>query len=136
MYRVAYRIAISDRRRRLAHRRALLRSGPGSEVPQPGPDAVWVATALAQLPPGQRAAIVLHYYDDLDVQQIARTLGLTPSGRHERPRDPQRPVLEHAGADPVRDAAARGHRDGAVQVRPAASDTDQPLMILQSVSYR
>jgi RNA polymerase sigma-70 factor (ECF subfamily) len=34
---------------------------------------------IAQLPPIQRAAIVLHYLDDLPVEQVAEMLGCAPS---------------------------------------------------------
>ena len=36
-------------------------------------DALW--TAILTLPPGQRAVMVLRYYEDLDEAQIAHTLG-------------------------------------------------------------
>ena len=34
-----------------------------------------LAEALASLPPGQRAAVVLHYYADLRVKDVAEVLG-------------------------------------------------------------
>ena len=33
--------------------------------------------ATAQLPPGQRAVLVLRYFDDLSVEETARTLGVS-----------------------------------------------------------
>lgn len=39
-------------------------------------DRVDVAAALAQLPPRQRAVIVLRFYDDLSVQETAEALGV------------------------------------------------------------
>jgi RNA polymerase sigma-70 factor (ECF subfamily) len=32
---------------------------------------------LASLPPGQRAAVVLHYYADLRVRDVAEVLGIS-----------------------------------------------------------
>jgi RNA polymerase sigma-70 factor (ECF subfamily) len=77
---VGYRIAISGWRRRQAHRRALERHGTPRPAPPPSPDAVAVAAALAELPPGHRAVIILHYFEDQPIEQIARVLKLTPSG--------------------------------------------------------
>ena len=37
-----------------------------------------VVGALAQLPPRQRAVLVLRFFDDLDVTETARLLGITP----------------------------------------------------------
>jgi len=37
-----------------------------------------VVGALAQLPPRQRAVLVLRFFDDLDVNETARLLGITP----------------------------------------------------------
>jgi RNA polymerase sigma factor (sigma-70 family) len=38
-------------------------------------DAVDVRRALAQLPPGQRAVVVLRYWEDLSVTETAQALG-------------------------------------------------------------
>ncbi len=38
-----------------------------------------LARVLGQLPPMQRAAIALHYLDDLSVEDVAATLGCAPS---------------------------------------------------------
>lgn len=59
------------------------------EVPEPGPapgataddevaerDAMW--RALSTLPPGQRAVLVLRYYEDLSEAEIAAVLGVAP----------------------------------------------------------
>jgi RNA polymerase sigma-70 factor (ECF subfamily) len=94
---VAYRIVISGWRRRQAQRRALHRHGLPDPVPAPSPDAVAVAEALSRLPAGQRAVIVLHYYEDLSVEQIANALKLSPSGvksRLMRARAALAPLLE------------------------------------------
>ncbi len=49
---------------------------PETPVPAPAPEerlTMW--SALATLPPKQRAVVVLRYYDDLSEAQIAETLG-------------------------------------------------------------
>jgi len=84
VHRVAYRIAVSRWRRAQAGRRALHRMAVPPDQPGPTPDAVTVATALARLPHGQRAVVVLHYYEGLLVTEIARLLDLTPSGDKTR----------------------------------------------------
>ena len=46
------------------------------ELPEP---AAEVTTALRQLPPQQRAAVVLHYYADRPIREIAELLGTSAS---------------------------------------------------------
>jgi RNA polymerase sigma-70 factor, ECF subfamily len=76
---VARRIAVSrwrkTRNRLLAHRR----HGEPPPVPGPGPDAVVLRAALAELPAAQRTAIVLHYLVGLPVAEIAAETG-APEG--------------------------------------------------------
>jgi RNA polymerase sigma-70 factor (sigma-E family) len=64
-----------------------------------GPDAL-LASALAQLPAGQRAVVVLRFTDDLSVDEIARAMNL-PSGtvksRLSRGTESVRAHLERAG---------------------------------------
>jgi len=81
---VAYRIAVSRFRRRLAHSRALRRMIPAANVPGPTPEVVAVRDAMATLPHGQRAALVLHYFVGLPVEAVAHTLGISPSGVKSR----------------------------------------------------
>jgi RNA polymerase sigma-70 factor (ECF subfamily) len=45
----------------------------------PAPPDLDVADAVNRLPRGQRVAIVLHYYEDRPVAEIARILGCTES---------------------------------------------------------
>lgn len=63
--------------------------GPVAEVPErAGPSAASgsssyeqrdeLLTALAALPPRQRAAIVLRYWDDVSVEETAQLLGISP----------------------------------------------------------
>ena len=75
------RLAVRARRRRW-HGEA-----PAGVAPEPphgpaaGPDgdlAVDVRRALATLPPGQRAVLVLRYLDDLSEAETARLLGVSP----------------------------------------------------------
>jgi len=84
VYTVGYRIAVSRFRRRLAFNRALRRTPVPPPVAGPGPDVTAVRDALARLPHGQRAALVLHYYQGLSVDQIAPILGVTPSAVKSR----------------------------------------------------
>ena len=55
---------------------------PTSELPEVAHESdpttrTTVLDALTQLPPRQRAVIVLRYYEDLSVAQVASTLGVT-----------------------------------------------------------
>jgi DNA-directed RNA polymerase specialized sigma24 family protein len=47
---------------------------PGPEAPDVGVD---VLGALAALPAGQRAVLVLRFFEDLDVESTAAALGIT-----------------------------------------------------------
>ena len=71
---VGCRLAISNWRRARAQARAWVRHGPGSEAAGPSADVVAVRQALAQLPTGQRVAIVLHHFADLRVEDVAAEL--------------------------------------------------------------
>lgn len=65
--------------RRSPWRRVLLRTGPERAVRQVDMDAVLdLRHALAELPPRQRATVVLRYYCDLTVDQTAEELGCSP----------------------------------------------------------
>ncbi len=48
---------------------------PEGQVEPAGPDRPVLMAALAQLPPRQRAVVVLRFYDDLSVGETARALG-------------------------------------------------------------
>ena len=76
---VAWRIA-ADRWRR-ARRWVTVRArlGPPPSAAEPSPDAVAIASALRQLPVGQRRAVVLHHLCDLPVARVADLTG-TPVG--------------------------------------------------------
>ena len=78
---VATNLIRSGIRRRLAERRALARvSRPGSRAAGQAalPDeAVDVARAIAALPRRQREALVLHYWLEFTVAEIAEVLGVS-----------------------------------------------------------
>ena len=72
VWRTAYRIAAGALKERGRHGgTAPETSYRLDEVPAS------LAEALASLPPGQRAAIVLHYYADLRVRDVAEVLGIS-----------------------------------------------------------
>ena len=72
--RVAIRLA--SRARRRPSTLALVPEQPGAADPQADPD---LRRALLSLPPNQRAAIVLHYLEDLPVAEVAETMGVATS---------------------------------------------------------
>jgi RNA polymerase sigma-70 factor, ECF subfamily len=84
VYTVAYRIAINRWRRRKVHARAVRRALPTATGREPSVDTVAVRDALTRLPHGQRAVLVLHYYQGLRVDEIAQILGLSSSGVKSR----------------------------------------------------
>jgi RNA polymerase sigma factor (sigma-70 family) len=64
-------------RRGLVEARQLLRLGADAQpVVEHPEDAVAIWAAVRQLPPRQRAVIVLRYYEDLSEVEVARLLGL------------------------------------------------------------
>jgi RNA polymerase sigma-70 factor (ECF subfamily) len=71
---VAFRLAINDWRRMLAQARALVRHGPPRDVPPPAADLIAVRDELARLPQAQRITLVLHYFADMPVAEIATLL--------------------------------------------------------------
>ena len=78
--RVAINLAIDRRRRRDSEARAIAKL-PDVTVVQPvdraGDPAVW--EAVDELPARQRAAVVLHYYEDRPVAEIAEILQVSVS---------------------------------------------------------
>ena len=72
---VATRLAISRWRRGRVARSFLARSRAPEPVSGPDADALALARALAQLPPEQRRAIVLHHLGDLPIREVAQLEG-------------------------------------------------------------
>ena len=80
MFRVAINLSNSYFRRKAAERKA--RERLGSDLGQSTPDisdAVAVRQLLAGLPRRQRAVLVLRYYADLSVREVAEVLDI-PEG--------------------------------------------------------
>ena len=72
LWRVAFRVATAELKRRRRKSRPVV-----ERVDWPAP-AVEMLSALGELSPRQRGAIVLHYYADRPVNEVARILGSTP----------------------------------------------------------
>jgi RNA polymerase sigma factor (sigma-70 family) len=81
-YRVAINLANSHLRRRLAERRASrrlqARAAPAAVDPDT-PTAIAVRTAVSRLPKRQRAVVVLRFFADLSVRDVAQLLEM-PEG--------------------------------------------------------
>lgn len=67
-------------------------------IPECGPDAIDLARAVEALPTRQRAAVVLHYFVDLPVADIAVVLGCARGTVKSQLHD-ARLALEHALGD-------------------------------------
>jgi RNA polymerase sigma-70 factor (sigma-E family) len=74
---IMVRAAIDESRRAYRRRESVVGDVPERSSPQAGgvEDAVDVRRALARLPAGQRAVVVLRYWDDLSVAETAEALG-------------------------------------------------------------
>lgn len=71
------RLAI-DESRRSYHRKEVTGAVPDRSATMPSTvDALVVREALQTVPPGQRAALVLRYYQGLSVSETARALGVS-----------------------------------------------------------
>lgn len=78
-YRVAVNLARSRRRRQQAEQRALARVGVEASVQDAEvADAVAVRDAVVALPERMRAALVLRYFADLPVDEVAGVLDCAP----------------------------------------------------------
>ena len=79
--RMVVRAAIDEVRRPWRRERAASDDLPDIVVPDRSDsitDAVHVRNALRQLPPGQRAVLVLRFYEDFSVDEVAEALGRRP----------------------------------------------------------
>ena len=78
-----YRIYISERRHARWRLETVLAEVPDNAPADSGPDTVAdrliLQAALRELPPRQRAAVVLRYFEDLDVAETAQILNCEPS---------------------------------------------------------
>lgn len=78
-YRVAVNLARSRHRRKDAERRALIRLGARDEAAEaPIAEALALREAVAILPERSRAALVLRYFADLPVADVAEILDCAP----------------------------------------------------------
>ena len=70
-------VAIEQARKRSSHEvpAAQLGDQPVQDAAELVVDRVLLMTALSELPPRQRACVVLRYYDDLSVEAVAEALG-------------------------------------------------------------
>jgi len=73
---IMVRAAIDESRKAYRRRESVVEDLPELTTPPQGvEDAVDVRRALAQLPAGQRAVVVLRYWEDLSVTETAQALG-------------------------------------------------------------
>jgi RNA polymerase sigma-70 factor (ECF subfamily) len=75
----AYRFAVSRWRHHTAGLRAFMRHGAPGVVPPPSAETIAVRDALAELPKGLRAALVMYYLGGMQVAEVATALDL-PQG--------------------------------------------------------
>jgi RNA polymerase sigma-70 factor (ECF subfamily) len=78
---VAWRLAVSRRRRVLSHLRAWQRRVAGEDGHEPAlePDALALRAALQKIPAVQRQAIVLHHLCGLSVVEVADEVDVSPN---------------------------------------------------------
>lgn len=77
-YRVTVNFANSWWRRRMAERRAIGRLIEGAHVDPDPADVLTIRMAVGALPTRQRTALVLRYYADLPVDEVASLMGCAP----------------------------------------------------------
>lgn len=75
----AYRLAVSRWRHRTAGLRAFMRLGAPDDAAPPSADAIAVRDALAELPKGLRAALVMYYLGGMRIAEVASALDV-PQG--------------------------------------------------------
>jgi RNA polymerase sigma factor (sigma-70 family) len=79
--RVAIRLAVQAAKREQRVAAAMLRARPvtPTSAPLPEPVSADVLAAVRQLPPKQRAAVALRYFEDKPVEEIAQVLDCSAS---------------------------------------------------------
>ena len=93
---VATRMLISRARRRTVARLALPRLGAATSTEAPSADRVDLTAALATLPIGSRAVVLLHHVHDLSVEEVADVLRIpvgTVKSRLSRARAALAPLV-------------------------------------------
>lgn len=111
LHRVAINLANSHFRRRAAWRRARVRVESEARVTVPAPDpagALAVRTAVAALPKPLREVLVLRYFADLSVREVAAATG-RPEGSVKRLTSEAIERLRGAGLIERRKPAADAH---------------------------
>ncbi|MFG2000854.1 SigE family RNA polymerase sigma factor [Spirillospora sp. NPDC048911] len=101
---VAYRIAVSSRRKAGNRLRAHRRQAGPDEIPGAAPDQLALISALKRIPAPQRRAIVLHHLVGLSVQEIADEVGApagTVKARLARGRRALAPYIDEFADDDV-----------------------------------
>ncbi|MEV7427235.1 MULTISPECIES: SigE family RNA polymerase sigma factor [unclassified Streptomyces] len=106
---VAMRLAISTWRRTRNRLRAQFRHGPQPDLPGLSADRVELISALRELTPEQRQAVVLHHLLDLPVEQVARETGAS-SGAVRTRLSRARKIL----GERLADSGVRREREGVV----------------------
>ena len=92
--------AISWRRRKSWHEQPHDELPDRIEAPQVDTDTrAWVWAALQQLPPRQRAAVVLRYYEDLTEAQTAAAMGCAVGTVKSQVAQAIKKLREHLGRD-------------------------------------
>jgi RNA polymerase sigma-70 factor (ECF subfamily) len=74
--RVAWNLATSRWRRLRRGVELAVREHARTDLPGPGPDRVLLAGALRTLSARHRQAVILHYLEDLPVEEVARLMGV------------------------------------------------------------
>jgi RNA polymerase sigma-70 factor (ECF subfamily) len=96
---VGYRLCVNHWRKTRNRRAAYRRHGEPDPVAPPSDDALALVTALRQLPPEQRYAIVLHHLLDLPVEEVARQSGATISSVKARLARGRRSLADLLGTE-------------------------------------
>lgn len=110
-HRIAMNLANSWFRRRRALRRAMARRGPDPDVHHDADAGTGVAvrTAVAALPPRQRACVVLHYFAGMTTAEAAVALEVAPGTVRSNLHAARSTLRDLLGGDvelPVADVAA------------------------------